>query len=195
MEEKILLRIGSRRLHLVKLIGAFIVLGSALMLLSDVYNMVSIISVVTGPAGQSVTLNFYGLVLTQEVADLDMGFKAGLVLVPLAGVMFWSAVLAFGAVLYRTGGFTLPVTEKLKKIGKSSEEAEEEEEVEEEKEEESEEGEEEIEEDEEDEEDVSQEKSRERYKEARGRYVCDVCGEEFDSKRGLHIHQGKSHSD
>lgn len=166
MREKILIQIGSRKLHLVKLIGAFIVLGSALMLLSDIYRLVSIASLVTGQAGQTVTLNFYGLIVKSSLQDLSMGVKSGLVLLPLAGTMFWAAVLVFGAVLYRTGGITLPIKEKVKKMKEEPEEKSEEE---------------------------PEEKGRERYKEARDRYVCSECGEEFESERALHIHQTKSH--
>ncbi len=168
MEEKILLQIGSRKLHLVKLIGAFIVLGSALMLLSDIYQLMSIASVMSGPAGEAVTLNFYGLTIQETLGGLDAGTKAGLVLLPLAGVMFWAAVVALGAVIYRTGGITLPIREKLKKIGEEKKK--------------------------EDEKEVEKEEGvRERYKRARDKFTCPECGKEFDSERGLHIHQGKEH--
>lgn len=91
-------------------------LGAGLMLLKDIYNITSIISTVTGPAGQSITLNFYGLTLEKTVESLKVGTMAGLVLAPLAGVMFWSAVLVFCAVIYRTGGITLPITERIRKM-------------------------------------------------------------------------------
>ncbi len=168
MEEKIMLRIGSRKLHLVKLIGAFVVLGSALMLLSDIYQLMSIASVMGGPAGQSVTLNFYGLTMQETLGNLDAGAKAGLVLLPLARVMFWAAVVALGTVIYKSGGITLPIREKLKKISEEEKPSKEESE------------------------EVSP--GRERYKKVKGKYACPECGKEFDSERGLHIHQGKEHS-
>lgn len=165
MREKILLRIGSRKLHLVKLIGAFIVVGAGLMLLKHIYNMVAILSVVTGPAGQVITVNFYGLALEKVIESLDVGAKVGLFLAPFAGVMFWAAVLAFGAVIYRTGGITIPITEEVKKIKSASSDSF----------------------------DGSGEGVIEKDKGGKGQYVCPECGRSFGSSRGLHIHESKSH--
>ena len=46
MHRMVILRVGGRQLHLLKLIGAFIVLGAALMLLSEVYQAMWVASVI-----------------------------------------------------------------------------------------------------------------------------------------------------
>ena len=163
MREKILIRIGSKELHLVKLIGALILIGSGLMLLNSVYNLVSVASIMLGPAGESVGLEFGGLSIESEVGGLDTSFKAGLVLRPLAGIMFWSALFVFGTVIYRTGGITIPVAGKIRKSkdkesskGKESQDDKD-----------------------------RDSKSKEN--------VCSECGRSFGSRRALRIHQAKSH--
>lgn len=169
MEERILLQIGSRKVHLIKLIGAFMVVGSALMMLSALYNLVSMASVFLGPSGHSVTLNMYGLTLSRTVAGLGIGAKVGMVFLPVAEIMFWAALLSFGAVLYRTGGITLPITEK-KSFGYPEINKE----------------------------DNKEGRERKRYLEAKGdsnEFVCPDCGSSFASKRGLNIHRSKSHGE
>jgi len=173
MKEKILIRIGSRELHLVKLIGALILVGSGLMLLNSVYNLVSVVSVMLGPAGESVVLEFGGLSMESEVGGLDTSLRAGLILTPLAGIMFWSVLFVLGTVIYSTGGITIPVTGRIKKSegGEIEEEGDEEGEGSEE---------------------PGKERGRARYESARG-FVCSECGRSFGSERALHIHQSKSH--
>jgi len=168
VREKILIRLGSRELHLVKLIGALILVGSGLMLLNSVYNLVSVSSIILGPAGESVALEFGGLSMESEVGGLDINFKAGLVLRPLAGIMFWSALFVFGTVIYRTGGITIPVTGKIRKskdgeISKG-------------------------------EEDEEGEEDKEKKPDSKDDgFVCSECGRSFGSRRALRIHQTKSH--
>lgn len=170
-KEKILVKIGSQKVHLIKLIGAFVVLGSAFMLLSDLYRLVSMASVLSGPSAQAITLNFYGLTLQKTVSDIGVGMQAGLMLLPLAGVMFWSAVLSFGAVLYRTGGITLPITERFQRIAEKGSNKDKEEE--------------------------DNPQGRGRYVQAKSEddYTCKDCGRSFDSERGLKIHRSQTHKD
>lgn len=175
MREKILLRIGSRKFHLFKVIGALILIGSGLMILNSVYNFISIASILIGPTGQSVVLEFGSLTMYGEVGGLESSMKIGLLLSPLAGIVFWSAIFVLGFFIYNSSGIFIPLTETIMKVAEEDSK---------------------VEDDKKTEDDGSKDKkerSRSRYIEARDGFVCPKCGKSFDSERGLHIHQSRVH--
>lgn len=111
---------GKRRLQLLKLIGAFIILGAALMLLSNVYKMIwiaSIIDVVNHGGSKTVSMDLMGLTIVEQLKPADSGTQLGLLLVPIAGIMFWAAILIVGGIVYNTG-LILPMALKPLKIRK-----------------------------------------------------------------------------
>jgi hypothetical protein len=96
-------KIAGRQIHLIKLIGAFIVIGGALMLFSSVYKMLwisSIIENVNHGGVQQVTLELSGVTIIQNLEAGDTGTHMGLLLVPVAAIMFWAAVIVFGGIIY-----------------------------------------------------------------------------------------------
>ncbi len=166
MRERIWIKIGSKKFHLVKALGALVVIGSALMLLSNVYNVVSAVSMLLGPGGRMVTIVHDGFMYTSTIDGLEASSRAAMLLVPSARVLFWSAVLVLGTFIYRTGGFVLPITELITKIKEDESEEDSE---------------------------SRGSKARKRYRRVRDRKVCDICGKEFDSERGMKIHRSRMH--
>lgn len=167
MEEKIWIQIGSKKFHLIKTIGALVIIGSALMLLSHIYSIFSVASLLLGPGGRTVTLSSGLIQYSGTVDGLSSSAMVAMVLGPLAGAVFWSAALVLGTFIYRTGGFVLPITEWVKKVKEESKSSSKS--------------------------NNSDSRERKRYLAARGKYICDVCGEEFDSERGMKIHRSLVH--
>lgn len=112
MHRVVTLKIGNKRFYLLKLIGAFVAFGAALMLLSNVYQMVWVASVVEAAnQGETVTLNMLGITDTLKANDVNT--QTGLFLIPAAGIMFWAAILIVGTVIYKTGSIIVPVEEQI----------------------------------------------------------------------------------
>ncbi len=116
MHRIMIMKIGGARLHLLKLTGAFIVFWAALMLLSSVYQMFWVAQVIqSANAGnyESVVLNLNGMMVTKPLLPGDGNTQAGLLLPPIASVMFWSALLLLGGMVYKAGGIILPIDESM----------------------------------------------------------------------------------
>jgi hypothetical protein len=99
------MKVGGKDFHLVKLIGAFIVMGATLMLLASVYKLLwvaSIIESVNAGGFQQVTLELSGVSVAQTLQYGDAGTQMGLLLVPIAYIMFWAGVLVFGGMVYQS---------------------------------------------------------------------------------------------
>jgi len=119
MHRVVIMKIGGKRLHLLKLTGAFIVFWAALMLLSSVYQMFWVAQIVQSAnagAYEAVTMNLNGVLVTKPIVAGDGSTQAGLLLPPIASIMFWSAVLLLGGMVYKAGGIILPIEEQMQDI-------------------------------------------------------------------------------
>ena len=117
MHRMVTLKIGGKRFYLLKLIGAFIAFGAALMLLSSVYQMTGVASMIDAAnQGEVVTLDTLGIGHTLEANDVNT--QMGLFLIPAAGIMFWAAILIIGTVVYKTGSIIVPVEEQIRQTEK-----------------------------------------------------------------------------
>jgi hypothetical protein len=113
MHRVVTVKIGNKRFYLLKLIGAFVAFGAALMLLSNVYQMLWVASVIdVANQGETVTLNMLGISDTLKADDVNT--QTGLFLIPAAGIMFWAAILVVGTVIYKTGSIIVPVEEQIR---------------------------------------------------------------------------------
>jgi len=119
MHRIMIMRIGGRRLHLLKLAGAFIVFWAALMLLSSVYQMFWVAQIVQSAnagAYEAVTMELNGVQVTKPIVAGDGSTQAGLMLPPIASIMFWSALLLLGGMVYKAGGLVLPIDEQMQDV-------------------------------------------------------------------------------
>ncbi len=90
---------------------------SAIMLLSDVFKMMQvaeIIELANRGRPQVVTLDLRGITVTKVMEPYDANLETGMVLVPIAGILFWSAIIIAGNVLYRAGDILLPIDENIR---------------------------------------------------------------------------------
>lgn len=114
MHRVVIFNIGRSRVHLLKLIGAFVMLAGAIMILSGVYKSMLIASAVdsmnAGGGTKQVTLNVDGIMLADNIKTNDLNTQMGLFLSPIASIMVWCAVLIVGMIVYRSGGF-FPIEE------------------------------------------------------------------------------------
>jgi len=119
MHRIMIMRIGGRRLHLLKLAGAFVIFWAALMLLSSVYQMFWVAQIVqSANAGtyEAVTMELNGVLVTKPIVAGDGSTQAGLMLPPIASIMFWSALLLVGGMVYKAGGLVLPIDEQMQDV-------------------------------------------------------------------------------
>jgi hypothetical protein len=117
MHRAVTFHIGGQKFHLLKLIGAFIVIAAAIMLLSDVFKLMQvadIIGLANQGVPQSVSLELSGVTVTKLLEAGDAELQTGMLLVPIAGILFWAAIVIAGRVFYRAGGILIPIEEDIK---------------------------------------------------------------------------------
>jgi hypothetical protein len=116
MHRVVMLKIGGRQVHLLKLAGAFVIFWAALMLLSSIYQMFWIAEVIqSANLGnyEAVTMNLNGMMVTKPLVTGDGNTQAGLLLPPIASLMFWAALLLVGGMIYKAGALVLPMDEQI----------------------------------------------------------------------------------
>ena len=114
MHKVVLVRIGGRSLHLLKLIGAFVIAFGALMLLSSVYVLFStagfLNEVNSAGISRAVAVDLNGLRVVTLIKPNDLNSQLGFLLPSLAGIMLWSGVVLFGGLVYKSSGL-IPLQE------------------------------------------------------------------------------------
>jgi hypothetical protein len=111
MHRIIFLRLGSRKLHLLKLIGACIFFASALLFLHHVYRMSNTADVMLELARNSVQAEAAGYPGGVGVSDI-----LGVLMEPAAQALIWLAVFIAGFVVYQAGNFIIPVEEDVREL-------------------------------------------------------------------------------
>jgi hypothetical protein len=117
MHRIVLLRIGGKKLHLLKLVGSFTLFGAALGsldALSQVFLRAEQISI--AQANPEFAINVLGITTARLVGERGTGFILGFLMQPLAAFMFWLALFLVGAMVYRTGGFIVPIEEDIETV-------------------------------------------------------------------------------
>lgn len=98
------------RIRLVRLIGAFVIAGAALMVLTSTYKLLWVADI----ANRQINLGETSPVqvsLDNVLVNVNLktfGESLGLLLPPIAGVMFWAGLLTLGVILYKFGELTVP---------------------------------------------------------------------------------------
>lgn len=110
MHRVVTFEVGGRRLHLLKVIGFFISLGAVIMIFSEAFHLTFIASAISNPGNYSVNIASINVALQ----DADLNTRSGLFLGPVAGILFWAAILVVGLIVFRSSKLVLPVDEYFK---------------------------------------------------------------------------------
>jgi len=110
MHRIILLKIGGKRLHLVKVVGALLVCGACLGVLDSIAALFRIVKQVElSQVNPQLAVSVFGLTAEALTSDVVLGFF----MLPTAVFMIWLAVFVVGAMVYRSGGIILPIEEDI----------------------------------------------------------------------------------
>lgn len=115
MHRVLWLRVGSSRLHLLKLAGAFIMLAAMLKVFESVYALfLTVNKAIQAQAGAQQALALFDGCM-QCWGVYPVGFTnedfLGVVLGPVAAFLFWLAVVVIGLMVYQSGRVLLPIEE------------------------------------------------------------------------------------
>lgn len=106
MHRVVIATVGERRLHLLKLAGAFIIFGSALGVLDSISWMFRIVKQIEAiNVNPELSLTFFQLPAKAVTGDVILG----LFMMPSAMLLLWLALFCVGAMIYRTGEIIIPV--------------------------------------------------------------------------------------
>lgn len=111
MHRIIFLRLGSRKLHILKLIGACIFFSAALFFLNNVYRLFNTADVMLEYARNPIRAAEAGFPGGVDVSDF-----IGVLMEPAAQALLWLAVFMAGFVAYRAGYLILPVEEDVEQV-------------------------------------------------------------------------------
>ena len=113
MHRVIFLRVGGKKLHLLKMMGALIVVGSAMGVLGIVAELFRLIKQLgLAKTNSQIALQVFGLMPEALTNDIALGFFMG----PSAWFMFWLALFIAGAMIYRSGSIVLPIEEEIEDV-------------------------------------------------------------------------------
>ncbi len=108
MKRVILLKIGKTRLHLLKMVGLLVIIGSAFGFLSSVSDILVVLKQASlASTSTNAALTFFKLPQNMITPDVILGRT----MEPIAGMMLWLGLLLIGAILYKLEGALLPIEE------------------------------------------------------------------------------------
>ncbi len=110
MHRVILLRVGGKKLHLLKMTGALVLVGAGLGVLGTVAELFKLIKQMElAQSNPTLAIQVFGLLPEALTSDLMLGFF----MTPSAWFMFWLALFIVGAMVYRSGSLVLPIEEEI----------------------------------------------------------------------------------
>lgn len=110
MHRVILLRVGGKKFHLLKMTGALVLVGAALGVLGTIASLFKIIKQIElAQINSEIAIQVFGLLPEAITGDVILG----LVMIPSAWFMFWLAAFIIGAMIYRSGNLVLPIEEEI----------------------------------------------------------------------------------
>ena len=129
MRKLIYFKVAGKDVHMPKLIGAFVLIGALLMFINSTavmfnsWDNVKYLGTCLDKANPSSLADFNdcretlykstGAYLQQGQGKLTSTQVAGVLLGPIANVLFWAAGLFIGYIIYRTGDLVVPIEETI----------------------------------------------------------------------------------
>lgn len=112
MRKVVLFKIGGKKVHLLKVVGALVALGSAFGVLRAVSMFFTLSSQVgLAKSNSEVSMSVFGL-LPQSLTDAVL---LGHFMEPLVWLFLWLGLLVLGVLVYRSGNIVIPVEEEIRK--------------------------------------------------------------------------------
>jgi len=116
MHRIIWLKIGGKRLHLVKLAGAFFITAAVLMVAEAAYNIfVTVQKATYAYLNPALIPQLFGWAIGANPSSLGGSFTTqdvlGVLLGPIAAFLFWLGVLMVAIMVYQSGKVVLPIEE------------------------------------------------------------------------------------
>jgi hypothetical protein len=125
MHKVIWLKVGGKRLHLLKLAGAFFVIAAVLMVASASYNVFLTVDKINYVRSLQTVNSLDDAALQQRAYEIQQLFGwttagpfllsfedvIGILLAPVAGFLFWLGLAVVSLMVYQSGNVILPVEE------------------------------------------------------------------------------------
>lgn len=106
------LSISGKRMHLLKLAGAFFVLFSILMVANAAYNVFVTVDKINAAILQpQLTEQLFGWALSAGRIEFSSEDALGIMLAPIAWFMFWLGVAVVSLIVYQSGKVLVPIEE------------------------------------------------------------------------------------
>ncbi len=108
MKRTIILHLGKTRLHLLKMVGLLVIIGSAFGVLSSVSDLlITLKQADLAISNTNLAIQLFGLTPSQITPDIILGRS----MQPLAWLMLWLGLLLIGAMVYKLEGSLIPIEE------------------------------------------------------------------------------------
>ncbi|MEM4255571.1 MAG: hypothetical protein QXR53_04575 [Candidatus Norongarragalinales archaeon] len=112
------LSISGKRMHLLKLAGAFFVLFSVLMVANAAYNVfVTVDKINTATLNPKLSEQLFGWALSAGRSEFSSEDALGILLAPIAWFMFWLGLAVMSLIVYQSGKVIVPIEEYEQTLG------------------------------------------------------------------------------
>ncbi|MFH1056361.1 MAG: hypothetical protein V1717_01025 [Candidatus Micrarchaeota archaeon] len=112
------LSVSGKRMHLLKLAGAFFVLFAVLMVANSAYNVfVTVDKIQTAVLEPKMSQQLFGWALSATKNEFSSEDALGILLAPIAWFMFWLGVAVMSLIIYQSGKVVVPIEEYEQNLG------------------------------------------------------------------------------
>ena len=118
------LTVSGKRMHLLKLAGAFFVLFSVLMVAHSAYEVfVSVDKINTATLNPKMSEQLFGWALSAGRNEFSSEDALGIMLKPIAWFMFWLGIAVMSLIVYQSGKVIFPIEEYEQTLGERHKQA------------------------------------------------------------------------
>ena len=112
------LSVSGKRMHLLKLAGAFFVLFSVLMVAHAAYQVfLSVDKINTATLNPKMSEQLFGWSLSSGRNEFSSEDALGILLAPIAWFMFWLGIAVVSLIVYQSGKVIFPIEEYEQTLG------------------------------------------------------------------------------
>ena len=109
MHRIVLVGVGERKVHLLRIVGALVIFGSALGVLDKIAQILRLmIQLHAARADPFFSLYVFGLKTSALTNEVMLGFF----MEPIAFLFLWLALFCIGVMIYKSGEIVIPISTK-----------------------------------------------------------------------------------